>query len=705
MQRGQFFRLGQNRAVRGAQLVQNSLEKIKNATKQEILNDRGKCKKGEGEGDKGEHQPIGNHASPTHISSILLEGKQKMQAPDKNNGVTYALIGSSGSGKSTLLRDVFLNDVYEDRADKEYIVTVFTESPQCDAFQKLPKKVNVDGAGVDLNLINWMYQMNATYDKKYNFVTILDDCIHLRYKSQIEKMFLVMRNTNITSVVSLQYANLIPRSIRTSVYFIFCMHQNTLEGVELMVISFLSAYLPGGTKAEKMDYYMSWTQNHRFFLIDNLNHKAYQVNENYECFELELRASSDGLLSSTVSHEEAEENEAETLTSVAPPLSQFQKEQEEKKQNARARRETSNKMKFDPGMEDAATGTSGLVRDPHTYSGKIGGREEARIASRRAGKERLFQDEKARIETEMAEEAAQKEAEAKRRPEAVIPKMPFGKYERQQMMSNIKQAMEDERLAKEFEEKEQSRMQWESGAPLEDMRQTEPMEDAPVGEIAGGRGRGKDKEAQRELAAMELEEMQELKKIADEVMLDEYPTPPPQSPEPPPSPPRKMEIEKYQPSKPSKEKLPTTRERDRPTPSSEEAPRYESPPPKPMRVDRERSPASKKYTPETRALERQSPTPTQKSTEALALELEKSIDQDMPPEEMRSKAIALAEKVLEETRKRKKEKKDIYETLEEIQGRGGPPNKKQRTKEPDPKQPQRKRKKRPESPIQIRKKK
>lgn len=257
-------------------------------TKKELMEGK---KDDDEDGDKKEEvKTIGNHASPTHLASVLLEAKKQMQSATQNNGVTFALIGSSGSGKSTLIRDVFLNDVYGERADKEYIITLFTESPHSDAFKKLPKKIMMDRTGVDHNLINWYYQMNNMYDRKYNFVAVLDDCIQIKYQSQIEKMFLIMRNTNISSVVSLQYAKLIPRSIRTSVYFVFCMHQNTPEGAEIMIENYLSGYVPGNNKCEKIDYYTSWTEKKRFFVIDNLSHKVYQVDENYNCLELPRRS-------------------------------------------------------------------------------------------------------------------------------------------------------------------------------------------------------------------------------------------------------------------------------------------------------------------------------------------------------------------------------------------------------------------------------
>lgn len=219
---------------------------------------------------------------------VVIESKSQMQSKEKNNGVTYAVIGSSGCGKSTMLRKVFLDRVYGSMAEKEYIITMFTESDKSDALEDVPKKVMVDSAGFDEEQFNFYYQTNQAYDKKFNFVAMMDDCIHIRYRRMIEKMFLIMRNTNITSIVSLQYPKLIPVSIRTSVYYSFCFCMNNDEGTKMCVESYIGPYLPGNSMKQKMWEYRQWACEHRFFFLDNLEHKCYKVDAEYNCFELPL---------------------------------------------------------------------------------------------------------------------------------------------------------------------------------------------------------------------------------------------------------------------------------------------------------------------------------------------------------------------------------------------------------------------------------
>ena len=228
---------------------------------------------------------------------VISQGKQKLQSSEKKNGVTFAFIGSSGCGKSTLIRKVFIDQIFTVRAKeddkKEFIIQVFTESSKSDAFDGLAKDKNIlmDCKGLDENNINWCYHMNEKYDKKYNFMIILDDVLDIQYKKLVRRMFLIMRNTNISSLVSLQYPNLIPKSVRTSVYFTVLFFLNTDEGIELAVRGWLSAYLPGKNIKEKILHYRGWTQGeegHQMFLLDNLNHKCYYVNNEYGCKEIPM---------------------------------------------------------------------------------------------------------------------------------------------------------------------------------------------------------------------------------------------------------------------------------------------------------------------------------------------------------------------------------------------------------------------------------
>lgn len=239
-----------------------------------------------------DESPLGSDGKEYYLGDVLRHNKKLMQSEDKNNGVTMIILGSSGCGKSTMIKKILLEECYDGaKKDKDYIVAIHTQSAKSDAFDDLPKTILVDKSGLDEESIKLAYQMNMHYDKKYNFVYILDDVIHIRYKKQLEQMFLTMRNMNLTSIVSLQYPKLIPPSIRISVYFTFCFCMNNQEGIEQIVRGWLAGYLEGKNIREKMQSYREWTEGangKRFFLLDNLNHTCYRVTEKYMCTKLEM---------------------------------------------------------------------------------------------------------------------------------------------------------------------------------------------------------------------------------------------------------------------------------------------------------------------------------------------------------------------------------------------------------------------------------
>lgn len=219
------------------------------------------------------------------LHELLISAKEQMNSHEKKNGVTFAMIGSSGCGKSTVIKEIIIDKVFgreatSARGEKQFIIQIMTQSAKSDAFKELKKDVLVDDKGLDEDNINFCYHMNEEYEKRYNFMFILDDVLDIRHKDLLQRMFLTMRNTNITSLVSLQYPKLIPPSIRTSVYFVLFFMFNNDEAIEIAVRGWLSRYFPGKTLKQKIGYYYEWvsgSDGHNFFLVNNLDHKAYRV--------------------------------------------------------------------------------------------------------------------------------------------------------------------------------------------------------------------------------------------------------------------------------------------------------------------------------------------------------------------------------------------------------------------------------------------
>lgn len=281
----------------------------------------------------GNHSPEFNSPG-VYLANILREAKSNLQVDNEElrNGVTYALFGGSGSGKSTLLRKIFVDDVYSNQNIRkkrdEYIPLFFTESKYADPLKGISdggSSTILDSCGVNADLYKWMYMMNYTYEKAYNFVTIVDDVITVKNIPIIFKAFLTYRNMNITSVVSLQYLKLCPLSIRASLYFVFLLSTSNNDAIRQFVEAYMFMYLPGKNVPEKMNLFFEMTRNYCFFLIDNLRHKCFYVDSDYMAYEMERlsaeetfnRASSSGVPSSSSSSKSLDNSEAPDLLEQA----------------------------------------------------------------------------------------------------------------------------------------------------------------------------------------------------------------------------------------------------------------------------------------------------------------------------------------------------------------------------------------------------
>jgi hypothetical protein len=275
------------------------------------------------------HQSESSSGFTHYLPDLISEAKSKLQVTGdytKRNGVTYALFGSSGSGKSTIIRKIFLDDLYNNERqgvpmNDEYIVTLFTESKHADALQNLDEDgVLVDACGLNEEVYKWMYAMNYTYDKQYNFVVMIDDVLTVKSLPTVFKAFLTYRNMNITSVVSLQYLKLCPLAVRSSLYFCFLLPLNSNEGIEQLVKGYLGMYLPGKSLGVKINRYKDMCKDHCFFLMDNLNHRCFYVNADYMAKEMLPLPAEEWLSnSSTGSSGSSNMEEKDNVYSSLPP--------------------------------------------------------------------------------------------------------------------------------------------------------------------------------------------------------------------------------------------------------------------------------------------------------------------------------------------------------------------------------------------------
>jgi len=196
-------------------------------------------------------------------------------AENKYNGCTAIITGSSGCGKTTLIRYLIDHMLGSVSNDTSFILLFMTPSVDADALQGVEKYKNlILCPHLSEDLITWMKRMQDTYGKsklKTNFVLILDDMIATRHKKVLENCFLTYRNANITSIICIQYLKLIEPSIRSSIYMVICLPSSNKKYNEVLIETYLSSYIPGKNKQERIENYSTWAyKKGQGFFVDNL---------------------------------------------------------------------------------------------------------------------------------------------------------------------------------------------------------------------------------------------------------------------------------------------------------------------------------------------------------------------------------------------------------------------------------------------------
>lgn len=173
---------------------------------------------------------------------------------DPKTGNSTVLFGSSKSGKSTCLMRIY------EKYYKKSVCVLFTESPQLKLYRD-SKLVAANNFYPDV--VRDMHTINKKTKNKYKFACFLDDIVTCKENTMIRKMILVLRNSNISSVVSLQDCKLFNKQNRGSVNNYLFFHMNTEEAAESVIRLFLTSHLPGPME-QKIKMYRMITANHGF---------------------------------------------------------------------------------------------------------------------------------------------------------------------------------------------------------------------------------------------------------------------------------------------------------------------------------------------------------------------------------------------------------------------------------------------------------
>ena len=170
---------------------------------------------------------------------------------DQGTGNTICLLGSSKRGKSTLMVEIYKR-YYQD--DKKLITILISPSSHIPLFKKLKNVIKINKFGQDtVQLLKDVKRIQNKTENAYKFLFMIDDCVDSKYCSILNQMILVMRNSHVSTIISLQYDKLLSKQCRSSINNVVLFGQNTDESIEGCLKSFCGSELTKMTGKKSED--------------------------------------------------------------------------------------------------------------------------------------------------------------------------------------------------------------------------------------------------------------------------------------------------------------------------------------------------------------------------------------------------------------------------------------------------------------------
>lgn len=193
--------------------------------------------------------------------------------PD-NGGVHFGLIGSGRSGKSTCMIEL-----YKKIFPRNTISVMMSNSSQASIYKDLPKNKVIVSPAYYPKVIKDMAMINRETKNEYDFLVILDDVVTgIKFDKELLKLLAIYRNSNVSSIISVQAVKLLNSAGRTNFSFILLFKLNSDDQIEIIIRSYLNTYLPKEmSMIEKMKLYKQLTANHYFLVVDNVNGGIYRT--------------------------------------------------------------------------------------------------------------------------------------------------------------------------------------------------------------------------------------------------------------------------------------------------------------------------------------------------------------------------------------------------------------------------------------------
>lgn len=180
---------------------------------------------------------------------------------DPGTGNTILLVASSKAGKTTVMMNIY------EKYFVDYVSVLFAHNPQLAEYRA--KNLIVSNEYLP-KLIDVMRSVARENKNKFDWLCMFDDMLSLKADTNITDLFLSLRNSNISSIISLQYINLMSKACRGNVNNILAGAHNSDENILVLIKCYLMSWMRKmgvNHDSDMVLYYRKLTANHGFLLI------------------------------------------------------------------------------------------------------------------------------------------------------------------------------------------------------------------------------------------------------------------------------------------------------------------------------------------------------------------------------------------------------------------------------------------------------
>jgi hypothetical protein len=140
-------------------------------------------------------------------------------------------------------KDVYSQYVKRPDGKQKYICTLFSTNTQIPIYEGYPDLIKVTGfKQPQQELIKKMQDIQVDTKNEYRFVVMFDDVINVKHKPIVSDLFCLLRNSEISTVMCLQYLKMLPPDCRTNVANMVFGKLATDAAIKAVLDEYLSSY-------------------------------------------------------------------------------------------------------------------------------------------------------------------------------------------------------------------------------------------------------------------------------------------------------------------------------------------------------------------------------------------------------------------------------------------------------------------------------